>query len=48
MAKKKIKDLTKEEMRKICKSVKYCDICPLSICSKNVKKSLNKEVEVDE
>ena len=53
--KKKIKDLTLKEMAKICRERKWCDICPLSICSKTLKgskaknvRSLESEVEVDD
>ena len=55
--KKKIRDLSIEEMEKIHKKVKHCFLCPINltsdecqynVCLLAIKKSLNKEVEVDE
>lgn len=53
---KKVKDLTKKEMKDICKKHRHCDECPLAlsiayyniVClkNKNVKEKLEKEIEV--
>lgn len=51
--KKKIKDLTLEEVKKICKN-NSCDECPLKVvpCYKGyyvvVNSELNQEIEVEE
>lgn len=57
--KKQIKNLTKEEVEKICYSRYICNDCPLDIpssprkyCMKNIidmyKEALEKEIEVEE
>lgn len=47
--KKKIKDLTLEEIREICRR-NYCEYCPLENTEKCLyfNESLNNEVEIDE
>ena len=49
--KKKIKDLTPEEARKICCKIDWCDSCPLFATHKCIEYTTEryvKEVEVDE
>lgn len=55
--KKKIRDLSIEELEMIHNKVKFCHLCPLNlssdeceyhICLLAIKKQLNKEVEVNE
>ena len=51
---KKIKDLSKEEIEKICRNHNYCSICALSfpdsrtcLNDRGIKEKLEEEVEVD-
>lgn len=59
MAKKKIKDMTIEELEKICDQHRVCNNCPLDTpnayykhCMKNIitdnKEYLEKEIEVED